>query len=332
MILEVTPRLVELTYEAALKSYWRKNGLRKFLRASKVSGSFISTWDEGESKRDFLDRLFQKLQGLDGGKVVISQMSKDLSEQTTFPDLRNWEDSEQKIQAAQKTVQELKSYIKKQESNFETEQSRKMAQEQARIRKQNIQRSLTDKSKLQQKLDALYSEVGTQDGGYKFEAWFYDLLDFCEIKSRKPYKSDGRQIDGSLTLDGTTYLVELKFTKKQSGATDIDSLKAKVNKMADNTMGIMLSISGYSTVATRDASGSKSTLLILDASHLYLFLSGALSFSEIILIISIIFFVGANTGGTGLPKSLNNFVKNDFHVIFPSAISSNSFSMFEVNL
>lgn len=282
MATKITPRLIELTYEAVLKSYWRKNALRKFLRASHVKDSFISSWDEGESKRDLLDRLFQILQRSDKGQAVIFQMSRNLSEQTTFPDLLNWEDSDVKIQNAHKAIQELKSYLKKQDEEIKNEKEIKETQGRARKERERIQRSLTDKSKLQNSLDCLHVKVGTQEGGYEFEKWYYELLDFSEITNRKPYKSDGRQIDGSLTIDGTTYLVELKFTKKQSGATDIDSLKAKVNKMADNTMGIMVSISGYSSVAINDASGSKTTLIILDASHLYLFLSGAMKFSDII--------------------------------------------------
>ena len=279
---KITPRLIELTYEAALKTYWRKNALRKFLRASHVAESFISSWASEESKREFLDRLFQKLQATDKGKAVIFQMAKSLSEQRTFPDLRNWEDSDVKIQTAHKAVQELKGYLDQQGKKIKTEKDRKNAREKAQKEKQRIQRSLTDKSKLQTNLDTMHSKVGTQKGGYEFESWFYELLDFCEIINRKPYNSGGRQIDGSLTLEGTTYLVELKFTKNQSGASDIDSLKAKVDKMADNTMGIMISISGYSRVAINAASGSKSTLLVFDASHLYLFLSGAMGFSDII--------------------------------------------------
>ena len=229
---KITPRLIELTYEAALKAYWRKNALRKFLRASHVAESFLSSWDSDESKRELIDRLFQKLQATDKGKAVIFEMARSLSEQTTFPDLRNWEDSDEKIQNAHKAVQELKLYLNKQDKEIKTGKEIKEAQEKARKERQKIQRSLTDKSKLQTNLDAMHSKVGTQEGGYEFEGWFYDLLDFCEIINRKPYKSDGRQIDGSLTHDGTTYLVELKFTKDQSSATDIDSLKAKVNKMA----------------------------------------------------------------------------------------------------
>ena len=104
----------------------------------------------------------------------------------------------------------------------------------------------------------------------------------AEIQNRRPYVSEDRQIDGSLTLDGTTYLVELKFTTNQADATDIDSLRAKVDDKADNTMGIMVSISGYSAVAIQGASGRQTKLLLLDAMHLYLFLSGSITFSEII--------------------------------------------------
>jgi hypothetical protein len=279
---KITPRLIELTYEAVLKSYWRKNALRKFLIASHVASNFVATWSEDESKRDLLDRLFQKLQTTDKGNAVIYQMARSLSEQSTFPDLRNWEDSTQKIQDASKAVQELKAYLKKQDEEIKYEKDREETQQRARVERERIQRSLTDKTKLQQRLDAMHPNVGTQEGGYTFEDWFYQLLDYCEIPNRRPYKTDGRQIDGSLTHEGTTYLVELKFTKDQSGATDIDSLKAKVNKMADNTMGIMISISGYSSVAISEASGSKTTLIIMDASHLYLFLSGSMGFGEII--------------------------------------------------
>lgn len=282
MAAKITPRLIELTYESVLKSFWRRKALQKFLLASHVAEKFVATWAADESKRDLLDRMFPRLQTSDRGRAVIFQIARNLSEQTTFPDLRNWEDSDQKIMDAHKAVQELKSYLRRQDEEIKTEKERQETQERARSERQRIQRSLTDKTKLQQQLDTMHAKVGTQDGGYEFEEWFYELLTYCEISNRRPYKTDGRQIDGSLTHEGTTYLIELKFTKNQSGATDIDSLKAKVNKMADNTMGIMVSISGYSSTAISDASGSKTTLLVLDASHLYLFLSGGMTFAEII--------------------------------------------------
>jgi len=58
--------------------------------------------------------------------------------------------------------------------------------------------------------------LGTKEAGYAFQDWFYRLADFFEVENRKPYVSAGRQIDGSITVEGTTYLVELKFTRDQS--------------------------------------------------------------------------------------------------------------------
>lgn len=282
MAAKITPRFVELTYEAALKSFWRKEALRKFLRGSHVADTHIATWSGEESKRDFLDRTFQKLQTGDRGKAVIFEMARALSEQTTFPDLRNWEDSAQKIADATKAVAELKAYLKVQDEEVRTERERDEARARARDERERIQRGQTDKRKLQERLEQLHPGLGTQQAGYDFQAWFYDLLDYCEIQNRRPYVSAGRQIDGSLTLDGTTYLVELKFTSEQAAATDVDSLRSKVDDKADNTMGIMVSISGYSSVAVTQASGRKTALLLLDASHLYLFLVGPTSFQDVV--------------------------------------------------
>ena len=281
MAARITPRLIELTYEAALKSFWRKNALKKFLLSSHVSEKFISGWGE-ESKREVLDDLFTKLQTSDRGKAVIYEMAKFLSEQTSFPDLRNWEDSDIKIQAASKAVSELKQYLKKQNEDIKTEREKQQAIDRALEEKIKIKRASTDLSKLQERLEALQGGIGTQHAGYDFESWFFDLLDFSEIVNKRPYKTDGRQIDGSLTNEGTTYLVELKFTKNQSGAPDIDTFKAKVDKMADNTMGIMVSMSGYSSTAISEASSRKSTIILLDYSHLYLFFSGVIRFDEIL--------------------------------------------------
>lgn len=107
-------------------------------------------------------------------------------------------------------------------------------------------------------------------------------MDFSEITNRKPYVHGGRQIDGSLTLDGTTYLIELKFTATQADAADIDTFFKKVTSKADNTMGIMVSISGYSHVAKKEASGARTPILLLDHGHIYLVLSGIIGFTDVI--------------------------------------------------
>lgn len=278
----ITPRLVELTYGAALAAFWRKAALRQFLLSSGVPQPFLATWAADESKRQILDRLFSSLQTSRNGDAVMMRMARSLSEMTSFPDLRHWEDEADRIERAMTAVDELRDYIARQvaqsQANNEARERRRLAHE----RRLKIRRSTVDREKLQQELEQLHPQVGTQRGGYDFEDWFYRMLDFYEVISRRPYKAQGRQIDGSLTVDGTTYLVETKFRKGQTTPAEIDTLKAKVSAKADNTMGLFVSISGYTNVATKEASGPGTTLLIFDSRHLFHILRGNATFSEVL--------------------------------------------------
>jgi len=214
MALRVTPHLVQLTYEAALKSFWRKESLRKFLRQSHVAETHLATWSSEESKREFLDRTFASLQKSDRGKAVIGEMAVFLAEQTTFPDLRNWEDSAVKIQDASKAVAELKALIARQTEEIRSEREREAAKAKAREERQAVQRQQTSLGQLMQRLNELAPQMGTSPGGYAFQDWFYDFTAFAEVEHRRPYNVNGRQIDGSITVDGTTYLVELRASNK----------------------------------------------------------------------------------------------------------------------
>lgn len=278
----LSPHFIELVYDALLKSFWRKKALRNFLRRSHISENFLGQLSDDELKRDWLDRLFRRLEETEKGRAAIEQMARSLAEQTSFPDLENWEDSAQKIQAARAAVAALNGYLqakeREQEEKRQAEERRKRATE---VRETKV-RSETDLVKLRERLDSLVGLLGTQQGGYDFQVWFYDLMDFSDIDNRRPYVQGGRQIDGSLTIDGTTYLAELKFTATQADATDIDSLLAKVNTKADNTMGIMISMSGYSSVAIQQASFARSPLLLFDHAHLYMVLGGIEAFADVV--------------------------------------------------
>ena len=242
----------------------------------------LTNWSPDESKRELLDCLFDNLPRTDEGRAMLLRMAKYLIEQRSFPDLQNWEDSAHKIKEAHDAVSRLRIYHNRQEEEILSEEQKKKARSDFRKRQEKISKSQQSLQKLNNRLNELGKELGTQGAGYKFQDWFYDLVDFSEITNRKPYCHEGRQIDGSLTLSGTTYLVELKFTSEQATVNDIDSFYKKVTAKADNTMGIMVSISGYSSVAIKEASGPRTPLLLLDHSHLYLVLSGIMGLSDVI--------------------------------------------------
>jgi len=278
----LTPYYIELVYEACLASFWPKTALSKFLRLCGISDNFIATWGPDESKRQFLDRLFTELPKSDRGRQGLVKISSFLMDQRSFPDLQNWEDSARKIKAAHEAVSRLKLYHDQQEEQIQTEGERQKARDEFQKRQAEVTRSQQSLQKLADRLNELGKRLGEQQAGYDFQTWFYDLLDFSEIQNRRPYVHEGRQIDGSLTLSGTTYLAELKFTTTPVDPAAIGNFFKKVTDKADNTMGVFVSISGYTDVAKKDASSAKTPLLLLDHSHLYLVLGGLMGISDVI--------------------------------------------------
>ena len=116
-----------------------------------------------------------------------------------------------------------------------------------------------------------------------FERWFYDLAIYFELDSRPGYTADGRQIDGAITIEGTTFLLETKFTKDPVGSPEIDTFMAKIESKADNTMGFFVSISGFNDGAKRAASKQRTPMLLLDHSHIFnLILRGMMTLTQVV--------------------------------------------------
>ncbi|HEY1422725.1 MAG TPA: hypothetical protein VGF20_04675, partial [Candidatus Acidoferrum sp.] len=81
------PHYIELVSDALLKSYWRRQALWAYLRRAGITHSFLATWDQSESKRAFLARLFPAVEASKAGTSLINQIADSLVQQTTFPDL-----------------------------------------------------------------------------------------------------------------------------------------------------------------------------------------------------------------------------------------------------
>jgi hypothetical protein len=284
MAQRLSAHFVQVTKDALLKSFWRKPALKAYLRSSGIDGRLLGQLSDAESKRNWLDFLVPKLEDNDVGQILLQRIARDLASQHAFPDLMNWEDTEQKLTEAKSAITALKELVDRlDEHKEELAQAaglRQKGQEQCQA---NI-RAQSNLATFKDRLDRLATEsLGTAAGGYAFEKWFYEFMDFCEIENRKPYKTpDGRQVDGAITIDGTTYHGELKFEAKPTEVSAIDSILSKVEDVHDNTMAILVSMGGISEGAKTKASKPRSPLLLLDFSHVYLALGGSISFGDVI--------------------------------------------------
>ncbi len=73
----------------------------------------------------------------------------------------------------------------------------------------------------------------------------FDLHDIPVFKSFMR-NAGGEQIDGAFKLEGWYYLVECRWRKKLADIRELDGLKGQVDRSGKQTMGLFLSINGWS--------------------------------------------------------------------------------------
>lgn len=102
-----------------------------------------------------------------------------------------------------------------------------------------------------------------QKRGFEFERIINHLLEEEGLLPRTSYKPLGEQIDGSFVFEGKTYLLEAKWHSKEMSASDIYEFKGKIDGKLVGTIGIFISISGYSKDSVDALTLGKSLNIIL---------------------------------------------------------------------
>jgi len=103
-------------------------------------------------------------------------------------------------------------------------------------------------SLLLSKFEELAKSTDPHQRGFLLQDLLNDLFSIYEIFVMKSFQrnSGGEQIDGAFSFQGWHYLVECKWTKKLADIRELDSLLGKVNRSGKQTMGLFLSIEGWS--------------------------------------------------------------------------------------
>jgi hypothetical protein len=86
-------------------------------------------------------------------------------------------------------------------------------------------------SELKSKLIGV-SQLEPQARGYAYEKFLKDLFDANGLAARASFRLVGEQIDDSFELSAETYLLEAKWTRLQTGVTDLSSFNGKVEEKA----------------------------------------------------------------------------------------------------
>lgn len=129
----------------------------------------------------------------------------------------------------------------------------------------------------------MLSEDNPQKRGFRLETVLKELFQLFDLDPKASFRITGEQIDGAFSFEGTDYLLETKWQQEPVVAKDLDSLVGKLSRKLDNTLGLFLSINGYSEDAVKTHSSGRRLIILMDGSDLMAVLEGRIDLVQLLL-------------------------------------------------
>jgi hypothetical protein len=109
----------------------------------------------------------------------------------------------------------------------------------------------------------MFASSSPQSRGRNFETLLRDLFDLFDLSPRGSFRPDGEEIDGSIIHDGVHILVEAKWEATPIETGPIGVFRQKLEDKLKTTLGLYVSMSGYSDAAIQKAGGGGARSMIL---------------------------------------------------------------------
>ena len=130
---------------------------------------------------------------------------------------------------------------------------------------------------------SLISATDPHSRGYQLEKIMRELFTLFDLDPKASFKIEGEQIDGAFTFDNTDYLFEAKWQQEPVGIRELDAFSGKLTRKLENTLGLFLSINGYSDDAVRAHSTGRRLMILMDGSDLMAVLEGRIDLLQLML-------------------------------------------------
>jgi hypothetical protein len=255
--------------EALIDVYWYKGDLKSFLTICVGDLSILSRLDWTEYKRIVVAQLIEMLTAReDTYQELLIHLMIEVAKIENFGHLAKLDDGQNKVNKAKASVRNLKKQIDGLEHML---QEKKEAQKR-RLEFLERQEKYNSVNKTLEQLTSDYMTlIKSQDfqgRGYQLEKILRALFDVFDLDPRASFKIAGEQIDGAFTFENIDYLLEAKWQKDLVRASDLDSLAGKLSRKLDNTLGLYLSINGFSEDGVTAHSSGKRVMFLMDGADL----------------------------------------------------------------
>lgn len=265
----LSPAAINALKDALSTIYWYKRDLRSFLTHCLSDPILLSRLDWDDYKHNIVGQMVDYLARNENAyQDQLIRLMAEVVKVKDFSHLAYLEDGAQKVKRAESSVAALKQHLKGHHELFEKDHEAEKAREgiqQEKVKTNAVKTALGDMTK---EYVNLISSDDPQGRGYRLEKILHGLFKLFDLDPKASFRTVGEQIDGAFTFEGFDYLLEAKWQGQLINASNLDSLSGKLTRRLDNTLGLYLSVNGFSPDAVTIHSAGRSTIILMDGSDL----------------------------------------------------------------
>jgi len=284
MAKRLSPAATVALKEALCAVYWYKADLRSFLQQCLAKPALVNALDWSAYKRQIVSDLVDALSSKEDLYIAeLTRLCHEVCNFKKFPHLEQLEGGDEKAARARAAVEQLLALmvphdqIKQDQDEIKERQKRMAAKLQANSA---VRKKLED---IKNRYMALVVSLKAQSRGFELERVMYDLFELFDLDPKASFRNTGEQIDGAFSLEGTDFLFEAKWRQDPSSASDLDSFAAKIQRKLENTLGVFLSINGFTPDGVQAHASGHIVLLLMDGADIMAILEERIDFVSLLL-------------------------------------------------
>ena len=270
--------------EALTCAYWYKSELRSFLLQVISNQDLVRRLEWEDYKRNIVESLIGYLaKHQDQHQSDLLRLMSEVTKLSDFRHLEKLEDGAKKAAKAREAISSLKEIFTAHQDLVDdqarVEEKRCLAYSQ-QLQKKGVRDKLGE---LSAEYFSLLSATNHQTRGFALEKIIRELFVLFDLDPKASFRNIGEQIDGAFTFDSTDYLFEAKWHKDPTYISDLDSFSGKLSRKLENTLGLFLSINGYSEDAIKAHSAGRKMMILMDGSDLMAVLEERIDLLQLLL-------------------------------------------------
>ncbi|MFF3138676.1 restriction endonuclease [Streptomyces mirabilis] len=237
--------------EALTLIFWNKKPFELYLRGMLQDHSeLLARLDFGATKREVSGQLAKLLRANEARYLDLTvALMLDIAAMETFPNLTNQVDGDDMVAKAVAAVAELRRWTAKQQKIIQEHEAHAVAIAESAKKAQDGRVFAQSHEELKQRFLLMHSATDPHKRGTAFEGFINELFALYDMEPRAAYNLDHEQIDGAFSFNTDHYVLEAKWWKEAIGRRELDVFKTNIERKGKNTLGLYVSMSGYSADA-----------------------------------------------------------------------------------